>query len=158
MKLATVVIALVFAGCTQGPGEALDAATVGPASTLVLEPFAAEGTVWLPPTSGQDRVETLIPFPVNATGSAMVADLVLGSKYGPLDVPSVLTDVLVELRAPDGTVLAEGALNVREPEARLEVESAEAVGEYALALLSYGGSDGEANGDYVAWLIEATPS
>ena len=158
MKLATILIALAFAGCMQGPEEALEAATTNAAPPIVMEPFAAEGTVWLPPSSGQDRAETLILFPVNATGSGIVADFALGSMYGPLDLPAVLTDVLVELRAPDGTVLAEGALNMESTEAHLEVERTEAVGEHTLAILSYGGSDEEANGDYVAWKVEVTPS
>lgn len=151
--LLTVSALLVLAGCAA-PTELEGAATSTP---IPVEPFAAEGTVFLPPTGSQERAKTLLPFPVNATGSTLTVHAVLGSKYGPLDAPPVLTDVLLELRAPDGTVLAEGALDPASPEAHLEASAAQ-TGEHVLALLSYGGSDEEANGDYVAWRIEVTPA
>lgn len=156
LALTSMGLLLLTAGCVDEPEDTLGAASV-PEADVPVEPFGAEGTVWLPPSSGEDRVETLIPFPVNASGSSLVAELALGSRYGPLDLPPVLTDVLVELRAPDGTVLAEGALDMQETQARLEAR-AQAAGEHVLALLSYGGSDEQANGDFVDWRLDVTPA
>lgn len=152
MKPTPILLALALAGCLDVADEAGTALSDG----ALAAPFLAEGTVFLPPTQSDARTQTLLPFPVNATSSTIALDLALGSRYGPAEVPPLATDVLVELRAPDGSVLAEGALSMGEPEAHLEAV-ANASGEHTLALLSYGGSDEQANGDYVEWRVEVAP-
>lgn len=154
MKLAATILALLATGCiTDAATDAPDAMDQA-ASAL---PFAGEGRIYLPPSNGNDRVESLIAFPVNASGMSLVADLALGSNYGPLDAPVTIADVRVELRAPDGTVLADGALGAQNARAHLEASAATS-GEHALAILSYGGSDEEANGDHVDWHLDAALS
>lgn len=155
MRALPLIVLLALAGCVDVPDDASADPTPDDAM-LPVEPFAAEGAQFLPPSQSQDRVETLIPFPVNATGSAIAASFALGSRYGPADAPPILSDVVVQLRAPDGSVLEESSVTIDMPEAQLDAE-ANATGEYALALLSYGGSDGEANGDYVAWRVDVAP-
>lgn len=151
MRTALILFALL-AGCTQLPASSVETPASVADAIAPFEPFLAEGTLWLPPST-EDRVETLIPFPVNASGARLLAHAELGSTYGPLDSPITIADVLLELRAPDGTVLAEGRLGMEGPTADLEATS-ESVGEHTLAILSYGGSDEEANGDRVDWRIE----
>lgn len=142
-------LALLAAGCLDAPGESLN-----PAASPLPTPFSAEGVTWLPASEGAGRSETILPFPVNGTGVALTVALRLGAHYGS-ELPASIADVHVELRAPDGEVLAKGALGTgRGHEERLAA-TAERPGEHALVLLAYGGSDGEANGDYVAWRIEA---
>lgn len=150
MRLALIALMLLLAGCLDAevPGATTDPPRV--------EPFEAEGIVFLPPTQSQDRAETHLPFPVKATVSRIAVDVILGSRYGPLDAPPFPSDVLVELRAPGGAVLAEARLDTQTPEAHLEAET-NATGEHDVVLLSYGGSDERSMGDYVDWRIEVAP-
>lgn len=153
MKFVATILALLATGCiTNAATDAPDATTQAAAAL----PFAAEGRLFLPSSTGNDRAESLILFPVNASGMGLVADLALGSMYGPLAAPATIADVLVELRAPDGTVLADGALGTQNPQVHLEA-MATVSGEHTLAILSYGGSDEEANGDHVDWRLDAAP-
>ncbi|HET6404101.1 MAG TPA: hypothetical protein VFH78_05600 [Candidatus Thermoplasmatota archaeon] len=152
MRLLWLALALVGAGCVTLPSE-LEGATTDDATTAVPEPFSAEGTVWLPPSTGQSRMETVVVFPVDAGGMGILANVALGSQYGPAELPLTTADVQVQLRAPDGTVLAEASLRGLARQASLEGEAKEA-GEHSLAFLSYGGSDGSSTGDHVHWHVE----
>lgn len=144
----------LLAGCIDAPTDATGAAAEDAWADLPVGGLV-EGEVFLPPSSGQDRVETLIEVPANVGGLTIVADLALGSRYGPVDAPLQTADVLVELRGPEGDVLADAHLGAQQTEARLEAETT-MDGPHTLAILSYGGSDGEANGDFVSYRAEAT--
>lgn len=147
-----LVLALALAGCIDPATEA----AVAPAPSDAPAGGIVEGAVFLPPSSGEDRVETLVEIPANSSAMRVVADLVLGSRYGPLEAPLQTGDVLVEIRGPDGAALVDAHLGPQETQARLEAETL-ADGAHTLAILSYGGSDGQANGDYVSYRVEAVP-
>lgn len=148
-----LVAALVLAGCAQPSSPAAEvAAAPGPD----VAPFLLEDTVWLPPSQGQERVETLIAFPVNASGTLLVGHLALGSAYGPAELPETIADVQVELRDPAGEVLAQAHLGTGERQADLEVVL-ESASEHVIALLSFGGSDGAQYGDHVHYSLEGKP-
>lgn len=115
-----------------------------------------EGTVWLPPSQSQEREETLVELPANHSGMHVVASLALGSLYGPAELPITTADVLVELRAPSGDVLGDVHLGTQTREGTIDATTAEA-GPHVLAILSYGGSDGSANGDHVHFHAEVAP-
>lgn len=173
MRLVWVALAaLVLAGCVEEGGDAGEddvqtaAAEAGMAeaaseaaatASANATPFVAEGTLWLPPSSGQEREESLLPFPVNATGMAIRVHVTLGSTYGPVELPVTMANVLVEVRDAAGEVLADGRVGTEGRELELEAEAGEA-GEYVVALLSYGGSDGSSTGDHVHWGIETALS
>lgn len=155
MRSILVTLALLVGGCAA-PAASNDAADSATGADVRAVPFAAEGRVWLPPSQGQSREETLIPFLVNQSGMSIAVDLALGSTYGPADLPETIGDVVVEIRAPDGSVLADASMTTGARDAHLDAV-ANATGEHALAILSYGGSDGAANGDHVDWRIAVEP-
>lgn len=153
-RWSLLVAIVLLAGCTAP--DATETATTGPASPGEIAGGMVEGTVWLPPSQGQDRVETLVELPANHSGLRVAAQLALGSAYGPQELPLSTADVLVELRAPNGDVLADAHLGTQQREGTLEAATVEA-GPHVLAILSYGGSDGSANGDHVHYHVEVTP-
>jgi hypothetical protein len=147
---------LPFAGCleaapTEDPStmSAGDDA-VGMAAAAPVPPVALEGEAWLPPSQGQDRMETLVEF-ATGDGFAGTVALRLGARYG-VETPPLLADVVVEVRDPAGDVLETAHLSLDSPEAELALDGL-AAGPHALALLSYGGSGG-GYGDYVWYSIE----
>lgn len=145
MKIpAPAILLVLLAGCAA-PEPVLEAA-IEPSP-----PIEMEGTIFLPPTQGSDRVETIVEIPVETDGTAIRASVHLGSRYAGTDVPPAMTDVLVELRDPAGEVLAEGSLAMGAEDADLEGVSSAGVA--ALVFLSYGGSDEQANGDFVRYAI-----
>lgn len=148
-----LVAAALAAGCAT-PTETEGAAVEDPLPTEVVGGML-EGTVWLPPSQGQERQETVVELPANHSGLRIVAQLALGSAYGPQELPITTADVRVELRAPNGDVLGDAHLSAQEREATLEGVTLEA-GPHVLAILSYGGSDGQANGDHVHYHVQAT--
>lgn len=165
MRGSIVIVALtLLAGCmdkTEAPVETASAdPLVAEAAEAVANatmaappaPVTIEGTVWLPPTTGNDRTESLVELPVSVDGQTIRATLHLGSWYGIAEIPPVLTDVLVELRDPAGVVLAEASLTMGQTDA--EVDGISPAGTAILALLSYGGSDEEGNGDHVDYVAE----
>jgi len=170
MKPWTVIAALaLFAGCMNAPEEPFEAANVEepasagadapPSADAAAEPpppITIEGTIWLPPSSGQDRAESLVEVPVAANGSRIHAALHLGSRYGATELPPLLTDVLVELRDPTGEVLGSTTLTMNAPDGEIEAVAPTA-GTPTLAILSYGGSDGQANGDHVDYVVNVVP-
>lgn len=151
LPILAVALVLFTSGCVGTlPGPDSPAASDAAPPRL---PFESEGTVWLPPSSGSARAETLIAFAVNASGMTVSASLRLAMRSF-VETPSS-ADVAVELRGPDGEVLAETVL--RYPASHEATLEAPAVmpGEHVLALLSYGGSDAEAYGDRVDYLLRA---
>lgn len=149
LALAALV---ALAGCVGAPAES---ASQEPLADLPadLEGGTLEGTHWLAPSSGNAREEALLEIPANHSWMPITARLALGTMYGPLELPETTADVLVELRGPDGTVLAEGALGTGSRELTLEAMT-EQEGPHVLALLSYGGSGGEGRGDHVHYHVE----
>lgn len=146
MLLATVALA----GCAA-PDAVLEASGSPGLDAPPPAPFVAEGLTFLPPSQGEARETTEIPFYVNATG--MTGDIVmrLGGRYV-VELPPLLADVEVEVRGPAGDVIGGARLGASSSEATIALADL-ARGDHALVLLSYGGSDGRANGDYVAWRI-----
>ena len=152
LLVPSMLCVLALAGCLDAPADAAVAA---------LPPEAVpggllEGELFLPPSSGQDRIESVVELPANASGLRIDARVALGSRYGPLDAPVQTADVLVELRGPDGDVLADAHLSAQQTEATLEGDTVRD-GPHTLALRSYGGSDEQENGDYVAYRVQVTP-
>lgn len=141
---SALALALAASGCLAAVDEP------APAAAAPL-PAPVEGRAWLPPSQGQDRMETLVAVPDVPAGATMNARVVLGSTYV-APVPLQTADVLVELRDAAGEVIAEARLGSDAPEAELEGVVTLA-GEAALALLSYGGSDGSSMGDHVDYEV-----
>lgn len=150
---------MLLAGCLgdEPTTEGATAPGVPTAAPVATGPVTVEGTLWLPPSSGQTREETLIELPANASGLRIVGHLVLGAAYGPAELPVTMADVEFELRDAAGTVLASGHLTVQSREGEIEATT-EGVGPHVLALLSYGGSDGSGNGDHVHYTLEIAPA
>ena len=153
---STIAALALLAGCATPSEDAVDGASMGPMPGAHVEPLRIEGTVWLPPSDGDARKETLVPFPVNASGARVAVAVHLASTYGPLELPALLSDVIIELRDPAGKVLASAHVTMGEPEGDLDAVVASA-GEATLAFLSYGGSDGTANGDRVEYAADVMP-
>lgn len=153
--IAIALLATTLAGCvdapTPVPSESIDAAATAPDEAPAAAPFSASGRAWLPPSSSGEREETLVVFPVNASGMVGEVTLRLGMQYV-VELPPAFSDVQVEVRAPSGDVVATATLTMGAPDATFALESL-VVGEHALALLSYGGSGG-GTGDFVDWRID----
>lgn len=146
-----LALALAFssglAGCLGVP-EPLSSAA---AEELV--PYEASGTLFLPPSGGETRVETLVAVPVNATGAEIAIEMAFGARYSDQESPVSLSDVLVELRDPAGEVLAQGSKTMGTPATINLGATSTLVGDHALVILSYAGSDGNANGEYATYTI-----
>lgn len=151
--MLALALAALVAGCAA-PTETADIDEALPTEAMG---GMVEGTVWLPPSQSQAREETLVDLPANQSGLRVVAQLALGAAYGPQELPLTTADVVVELRAPSGEVLSDAHLTAQAREATLEGVTAE-MGPHVLAILSFGGSDGEANGDHVHYHVEAEPA
>lgn len=151
LALALLTCALL-AGCASPSLAAPREAATAPPATAAHPPAHLAGTVWLAPSQGQERVRVELPFDA-ATGMAIDAKLAFGMRMG-VDLPAGFGDVVVELRGPDDALLATGHLTAQEATAALHA-SANATGTHRLVLLSYGGSDGAANGDHVDYALDA---
>lgn len=145
--LVTALLALALPGCLAP--DATPAATPN-----VIEknappgPFQAEGVLW--PTQPQ---EYEIPFPVNASGMRVVAELRAGTRVL-VELPPWV-QVRVELRDPEGRVVDEATLRMDHGyEATLEHVAA-AAGEHVLHVAYDGGGDGAGRGDYLAYALDA---
>lgn len=157
MKLALLLLAtLLLAGCAAPASTRTTAAPADHASASSASATHLTGTVWLPPNQGQERARSEVRFVINASDMAIVAKVRLGSRYS-TELPTTIANAQVELRAPDGSLLASamlGASGKMEETLRAQANTA---GEHKLVLLTYGGSDGASLGDYVAFTIDATP-
>lgn len=152
-SIAWLLVPFLLAGCASSPDPVEPAAAGEAASPLgAPSPFSTSGEVFLPPSSGSARVETLVAFAVNASGMGGSITLHLGNRMG-FELPASIADVEVEVRDPAGEPIATAHLQAPAFDATLALADLVA-GEHALALLSYGGSDGAANGDYVAFALE----
>lgn len=159
MRHWTLLALLLLTGCVDAPtddaaGAAAEKDTSGAADAGAIVGGIVEGTLWLPPSDSEARKETMIGLPANFSGMLLVGELTLGSQYGPAALPATVADVLVELRGPNGDVLDDAQLSTSEPTATLGATTTMA-GPHTLAILSYGGSDGQANGDYVRYSVES---
>lgn len=161
MRALACLALLAFAGCTS-PGST-DPATVvthapdavaAPPSTPAPDPFRldANGTLWLPPTTGADPAESRVPFQLNATADVLVT-LRLGSTLTPI----ATADAVVELRDASGDVLAQATFSSpgMPPNEKTLHAAQAAAGSYGLHFATYGGSDGSSSGDYIAYRIQA---
>lgn len=152
-----VIACALLAGCVQSPAAETPTPAPAEATEPVIEVVHLDGVVWLPPNRGQEREETIVELPANASGLAIEAMVVLGSTYGPVPLPATIADVIVQIRDAEGNALAEEHLTAESAEATLEAVTEVAAG-HALAFLSYGGSDGSANGDHVDFVVEIKPA
>lgn len=156
MRLALPILMLAAtAGCFESPAASTTLPQDEPAEALV-ETVHLDGIVWLPSSSGQEREETPVELPANATGLRIAASLLLGSTYAGANAPALLADVIVQIQDAAGEALAEAHLTMDAPTAQIEAVTADAGGA-TLMVLSYGGSDGSANGDHVSFGVEIAP-
>ena len=151
LLLAPLALALAVAGCAAPEAAESVAAADAVEDALAAAPFSSEGVVFLPPSQGQEREVTEIPFEVNATGMSGDVVLHLGGKYV-IELPGVLADVEGEVRAAAGEVVGAAQLSNAAQDATIALADLVA-GPHTLVLLSYGGSDGQGNGDFVEWAI-----
>lgn len=164
-----IVVLALAAGCMEKNEDPVDAASheapeSAPAESAASDttngdvapappPVKVEGDHFLPPTTGNDRAESRVDLPDATPDQAIRGTFRLGSRYMGLDVPPLLPEVIVELRDVNEGVLAEILLNAESPEGAIDATTATG-GALAVIFLSYGGSDGSANGDHVAYVIE----
>ena len=117
-------------------------------------PWRSGGAFFVQPPQSDAPTKTVVPFLVNRSGADVTVRLAIDARYGALDVPST-ADVRARIEDAAGETLAEGGR--RAGGAATFTLEAKGVprGEARLVLLVYGGSDGEANGDRVAYVIDA---
>lgn len=145
LLLVTLALATGCLGPDAPTPEAGDAAAL---------PWRSEGAFFIQPPRDDAPTETVVPFLVNRSGADVTVRLAVDARYGPLGLPSTAS---VEARIEDaaGATLAEGG----RPSGGAAAFTVEARGvprgQARLVLLAYGGSDGEANGDRVAYVIDA---
>jgi hypothetical protein len=156
MRPILLLAAALLAGCAAPSDATLNAASSpGPASAAAATPTHVEGVAWLPDDGGASRATTEIAFPVNASPARLTVALHLGSRYAGWDLPTSSADVEVELRAPDGAVLAKASLRADAGVDKTLDARTNETGMHKLALLSYAGSDGSGMGDYVGYKVDA---
>jgi hypothetical protein len=166
MRALACLLALALAGCssatdTDAPSADITDSVPAPAEVpttspevVAAAPFHLDrnGTLWLPPSSGPDPVESRVPFEVNASASLHVT-LHLASTLTPV----ATAHAVVELRDPTGAVLATASFEPPGLEPNTKELDAEATvaGPYELRFETYGGSDGSGNGDHIDYRIVA---
>lgn len=160
MNAALALVALpllLFAGCAtpasdlHSPKESQTLATAAlPAS------FEMRGTYWLPPSTSAGMERGEVAFMLNASGSSLRVDLHLGNRLVGSELPA--SGAMLAAAIVDSANHTVGSAMVMAPQrdAQIIIENLTA-GAYRLDLETRGGSDGAANGDYVAYAIRAGP-
>lgn len=159
MKPSLLLLApvLLAAGCATPTGATESAAAdpTLPGGSAAAAPWRSEGRYFVEPSNGGGLSTTELPFLVNATGFTATATLTVGSRQGPVELPRSTAYVEAQLLDAEGNVLAEARrMPLDAPTLTLEARDAPA-GEARLVIGVGGGSDGRANGDYVAFALDA---
>ena len=139
------------------PAGCLAAEDAAPLAGADAEPFPwrSEGAFFVEPSQGRELSMVEVPFLVNRTGATVAATVTVGARYGPLEFPRATAYVEARLVDAAGDTLAEARrMPAGEPTITLEAKDVPA-GEATLVLGIGGGSDGEANGDHVAYVLDA---
>jgi hypothetical protein len=97
-----------------------------------------------------------VSFPLNASDLDVTIQLRVGSRAASFEVPASGAMVMAKLIDATNKTVAEAMIMPPEQEVRIETANATA-GACQLVLETHGGSDGKANGDYVAYTITAAP-
>ncbi len=174
--MALLIMLMAAAGCMSpdpvpDPADAEEneatapAALEAPAANATLDgggdvatdalPWHSSGT-WFIARPNNDCWTHEIPFAANATGMHLAVTLHLGSHYGFTELPPVY-EVNAAILDPAGEPLVTATRAITD-EPHLTLESTAATeGLHALTLDGcWGGSDGSAYGDYIAFEIKAS--
>jgi hypothetical protein len=143
--LTPILLFALLAGCASNAATPIPAQQVG-------APTHVAGRLWMDP-QGAEPIHAELPFPVNASGEAVVVTLHLGSRYA-VDLPTSTAEVTVQLVGPTNETMATATLHGGALDATLRAR-ASTTGTHKLVLLSYGGSDGGSMGDHVDYAIDA---
>ena len=110
----------------------------------------------MPASLGMSTARGNIMFPLNASGLDVRIDLRIGTRAVSVEAPASSAMLMAKLVDATSKTVAEAMIMPPETRARIETTNGTA-GPATLVLETRGGSDGQANGDYVAYEITATP-
>lgn len=154
--LPSIAAFLLVAGCAA-PAPSFGAERVATAfEAPVVEDLDLHGVYWLPMSLGPSTASGTILFPLKASGLDIRIQLRVGSRAAGLEAPASGAMVMAKLVDASNKTVAEAMIMPPEMQATIETANATA-GECQLVLDTHGGSDGRANGDYVAYEITAKP-
>lgn len=146
---------LALAGCAS-PSAQNSNAQLHAENDPLLDALTLEGTYWMPTSLGMSTATGSIPFPLNTSDLSVTIILRVGTRVAGIDVPASSAMVMAKLVDASNKTVAEAMIMPPDKEAKIETTNATA-GECRIILETHGGSDGNANGDYVAYVITAAP-
>lgn len=156
--VVTAICLAALAGCTTPTSpEAVDPLETSftPEHPRDIELLLA-GTYWMPMSLGMSTAKGNVAFLLNATGLDVAITLRVGTRLSGIEAPASGAMLMAKLIDATNKTVAKAMVMPPAKDAQIETTNA-STGTATLILETHGGSDGQANGDYVAYEITATP-